>query len=84
MAREAFHETALTTVRRVYARQMLALVGIDRLKAARLEEAFATIPRERFLGPPPWKIMHPPAGYLDLVGGRGPVGGRQPGASGRR
>jgi hypothetical protein len=25
-----------------------------------------------------------PAGYLDLVGGRGPVGGRQPGASGRR
>jgi protein-L-isoaspartate(D-aspartate) O-methyltransferase len=66
MAREVFDETALTTVRRVYARQMLALVGIDRLKAARLEEAFATIPRERFLGPPPWKIMHPPAGYLDL------------------
>ena len=24
------------------------------------------------------------AGYLDLVGGRGPVGGREPGASGRR
>ena len=24
------------------------------------------------------------AGYLDLVGGRGPVGRREPGASGRR
>jgi protein-L-isoaspartate(D-aspartate) O-methyltransferase len=66
MASGAFDETALATVRRGYARQMLALVGIDRLKAGRLEEAFATIPRERFLGPPPWKIMRPPAGYLDL------------------
>jgi protein-L-isoaspartate(D-aspartate) O-methyltransferase len=66
MAREALDETALVTVRRVYARQMLSLVGIDRLKAPRLEDAFASVPRERFLGPPPWKIMRPPAGYLDL------------------
>jgi protein-L-isoaspartate(D-aspartate) O-methyltransferase len=65
MARHAFDETALTIVRRAYARQMLSLAGVDPAKAARLEEAFAIVPRERFLGDPPWKIMRPPAGYLD-------------------
>jgi protein-L-isoaspartate(D-aspartate) O-methyltransferase len=49
-----FGEAALAIVRRAYARQMLAVAGVD---DAALEDAFATVPREGFLGPPPWQIV---------------------------
>ena len=49
-----FDDRELATIRRAYARQMLAVAGIDRDPA--LEAAFATVPRERYLGPPPWRI----------------------------
>ena len=38
-------------VRRAYARQMLAIVGVD---SPAIEAAYAVVPREVFLGPPPW------------------------------
>lgn len=44
----------LAVVRRAYARQMLAAAGIDGNSA--LEDAFAMVERERFVGPPPWQI----------------------------
>lgn len=47
-------EQELAIVRRAYAKQVLAWVStIDR----RVEAAFATVPRERFLAPGPWPIM---------------------------
>jgi protein-L-isoaspartate(D-aspartate) O-methyltransferase len=42
------------TVRRAYAKQLLASVKIN---DARLEAAFADVERERFLGPGPWLIL---------------------------
>lgn len=44
----------LSVARRAYARQMLAAAGIDGNSA--LEDAFATVERERFVGEPPWQI----------------------------
>lgn len=44
----------LATLRRAFARQVTALAGVsDR----RLQAAFATVPREAFLGPPPWRVV---------------------------
>ncbi|WP_051328887.1 protein-L-isoaspartate O-methyltransferase family protein [Geminicoccus roseus] len=40
--------------RAVYAR---AVVSAARARDPRIEAAFAAVPRERFLGPPPWKIV---------------------------
>lgn len=51
----------VATVRRAYAKQMLAVAGNIRDPA--LEVAFASVPRERYLGPPPWRIV-PFAGHL--------------------
>lgn len=53
----------LDVARRVYAKQVLALAGIP--SHPRLEEALALIPRERFLGPPPWHASRP-MGYEPL------------------
>ena len=40
-------------LRRDYAARIVRLAGVvDR----RIEEAFATTPRERFCGPPPWRV----------------------------
>ena len=50
----------LQTLRRGYARQTLARIGIEN---ATLEMAFATVPRERFLPPGPWQILLPTGGY---------------------
>ena len=50
------NERELAIVRRAYARQMLASVGVTDNPA--LENAFAAVPRERFIGPPPWHMSH--------------------------
>jgi protein-L-isoaspartate(D-aspartate) O-methyltransferase len=60
----AFDDEDIATVRRAYARQMLALAGVS--QSPPLEEAFASVPRERFLGPPPWQVSRPPMGYQSL------------------
>lgn len=44
----------LATLRRAFARQVLANAG---LQDARLEKALAAVPREDFLGPGPWPIV---------------------------
>ena len=44
----------LEAVRRVFARQVLASVGVS---DARLEDAFASVERERYLGLGPWPIV---------------------------
>lgn len=56
-----FDEHELAVIRRAFARQILAVAGIE--ADARLEDAMAAVPRERFLGPPPWQISRPPRGY---------------------
>jgi protein-L-isoaspartate(D-aspartate) O-methyltransferase len=48
------HDTELTVVRRAYAKQVLAAAEVS---DARLETAFATVPREAFLGVGPWKVL---------------------------
>jgi len=47
-------EEGLAIVRRAYARQMLGIVNV---RNDRLEQVFATIRREDFLGPEPWRIV---------------------------
>lgn len=60
-----FEDADLATIRRAYARQMLAVAGIAGDPA--LEDAFAAVPRERFLGPPPWRVVAAHGGgYRDL------------------
>ncbi len=56
-----FDERELAVIRRAFAKQILALVGIE--SDARLEQALAAVPRERFLGDPPWQISHALRGY---------------------
>jgi protein-L-isoaspartate(D-aspartate) O-methyltransferase len=51
----AFDDEALVTIRRAFARQMLAVAGVEDDPA--LEDALAAVPRERFLGPPPWRMV---------------------------
>lgn len=58
-----FDEDALAIVRRAYAAQMLAIAGISQDLA--LEQAYAAVPRERYLGPPPWQVQRF-GGYLTL------------------
>jgi protein-L-isoaspartate(D-aspartate) O-methyltransferase len=48
---ERAHELAI--IRRAYAKQILAAAGVDN---AHVEQAFAQVPREDFLGPGPWVI----------------------------
>src|SRR5262245_4994701 len=51
----------LSIVRRAYARQMLGLAGV---RNDRLEQVFATVRREDFLGHEPWRIARWPPGPL--------------------
>ncbi|MBZ9653981.1 protein-L-isoaspartate O-methyltransferase family protein [Phyllobacterium lublinensis] len=51
----------LAAVRRAYAKQILASVGVE---DARIEQAFAQVPREDFLGPGPWPISRFGLGYV--------------------
>lgn len=53
----------LEVVRRAYARQMVGLLG---LACERLENAFAAVPRESFLGTEPWHVRHGASGYVAL------------------
>ena len=54
-------EAELEVIRRAYAKQIMAAAGVsDR----RLEAAFATAPREQFLGPGPWQIVRWEQGYV--------------------
>jgi len=46
-----FSREELAVVRRAYARQRLAILGVDNRG---IEAAFAAAPREHFLRPPPW------------------------------
>lgn len=50
-----FDDAALAIVRRAYAKQMLAVAGVS--DDPRVEAAFAAVPRERHLGPPPWRMV---------------------------
>ena len=47
----------LAANRTAYARRVTAAAGIP--PGSALEAAFAAIPREQFVGPPPWKIVFP-------------------------
>jgi protein-L-isoaspartate(D-aspartate) O-methyltransferase len=61
MATNGFSREELAVIRRAFAGQMLAVSGIA--ENPRLEEAFATVPRERFLGDPPWLMSRGHRGY---------------------
>ena len=50
----------LSAVRQCYADLIRTTAKID---SDELMRAFATVPRERFLRPGPWRIVSPPAGY---------------------
>jgi protein-L-isoaspartate(D-aspartate) O-methyltransferase len=54
-----FDEDELAIVRRAFARQMMTISGVQ---DEHLEQVFATIRRERFLGPAPWQIVRWPPG----------------------
>jgi protein-L-isoaspartate(D-aspartate) O-methyltransferase len=47
-------EAELAIVRRAFAKQVMASVGGH---DPATEEAFACVPRERYLGPGPWPIL---------------------------
>lgn len=51
----------LDAVRRAYAKQLLAAADV---RHARVERAFAAIPREKFLGRGPWPILRWGRGYV--------------------
>ena len=55
-------EDELAIVRRAYAKQVMAIAGLD---DPRLEDCLAELHREDFLGPGPWKILRWPSGYRD-------------------
>src|SRR5436309_1180101 len=48
-------EAELAIVRRAYAKQVMAPFNAAH---PRVEAAFAAVPREHFLGPGPWRILH--------------------------
>ncbi|RBP08544.1 protein-L-isoaspartate(D-aspartate) O-methyltransferase [Roseiarcus fermentans] len=51
------------TLRKAYAARILRLAGV---RDPRLESAFAAVPREDFVGPPPWRVS---GGLFGLSGG---------------
>ena len=58
MANWLLNQQELAIVRRAYARQMLAIANVCN---DRLEQVFATVRREDFLGDEPWRIARGPA-----------------------
>jgi len=61
----AFSPAELAVVRRAFARQMLAVAGVEN---AAVGAAFAGVAREAFVGPPPWTTALPSVGYHVLSG----------------
>jgi len=61
MMDSGFTQAEMAVIRRAYAKQMLTLAGIA--ADSRLETAFAAIPRERFVGEPPWTVSKGAGGY---------------------
>jgi len=61
----AFSQDELAVVRRAFGRQMPALLGVDNTAIA---AAFAAVPREAFLGPPPWTAVSPIIAHHVLPG----------------
>jgi protein-L-isoaspartate(D-aspartate) O-methyltransferase len=57
--------------RRIYALQMLARAGAE--NNARLLEAFARVPREKFAGEPPWAMSDLMTGTYRVLSSRDPV-----------
>ncbi len=57
---------AIDEARRCYAEEV-RFVG--NLKREEVVAAFAKVPRERFLGPPPWKVASEREGYREVPGG---------------
>lgn len=57
------HSDPLASLRRSYAEEIWAVAG---LRSQAVVEAFARVPRERFLGPGPWRLSLP-----ELFDGRG-------------
>lgn len=55
-------ETELAIVRRAYAKQILAYFQVN---DARIEAAFAQVPREHYLGPGPWLAMRMTYEYVE-------------------
>jgi protein-L-isoaspartate(D-aspartate) O-methyltransferase len=56
-----FNDSELMVLRHAYARQVTFL---GNTRNAALERAFADVPREDYLGPGPWPILHWAGGYL--------------------
>ena len=54
-------DTELPIVRRAFAKQITASVGV---RAPKIEDAFATVRREDFLGNGPWQIFRHAAFYM--------------------
>jgi len=46
----------LDAVRQIYAEEIRAVLNV---RSPAVVQAFATVPRERFLGPGPWQILAP-------------------------
>ena len=51
---------SLAEARRWFAEELRAICHLD---DERVVEAFATVPRERFVGPGPWRVLHLADGY---------------------
>jgi protein-L-isoaspartate(D-aspartate) O-methyltransferase len=56
--------TGLAALRRDYAAAMLNLAGVT---DAAVQQAFATVPREAFLGPGPWTLLDAALGTTELA-----------------
>jgi len=62
-------EPDLAIIRRAYAKQIMAAAGVP---CERIAQAFASVPREKFLGPGPWPVLRWGRGY-ELTPGDDPV-----------
>lgn len=58
-------EDAPASVRSRYAADAMVSARAAGLDVARVEAAFAAVPRERYLAPPPWRIFSPGGGVSD-------------------
>jgi protein-L-isoaspartate(D-aspartate) O-methyltransferase len=64
MTTAALARADLATIRRFYAEEIAAVCG---LRSAAMVDAFAAVPRERFLGPGPWRLCAADAGLRNFA-----------------